>query len=62
MPWEQRSSNATYFGMGLIRRIKEWEVHAVFNGERPSWWRRLLIRLVVGTKFPKKMKAEFPPL
>jgi hypothetical protein len=48
--------------MRLISRIKEWEAHAVFHGKRPSWWRRLLIRLVVGTKFPKKMKAEFSPL
>jgi hypothetical protein len=45
--------------MGLISRIKEWET-AVFAGQRPIWWKHLLIRIVVGTKFPIKMRAEVP--
>jgi hypothetical protein len=48
--------------MPMISSIKQWEAHAILTGERPKWWRRLLIRIVVGTKFPKKMRPEFRPL
>jgi len=40
--------------MRLIDEIKQWDARALMTGERPVWWRRLLIRIFVGTKFPKK--------
>ena len=40
--------------MVLIYMIKQWDAHALFTGERPVWWQRVLIRIVVGTKYPKK--------
>jgi hypothetical protein len=40
--------------MVLIENIKQWDAHATMTGERPVWWKRLLIRIFVGTKFPKK--------
>jgi hypothetical protein len=40
--------------MILIENIKQWDAHALMTGERPTWWKRLLIRIFVGTKFPKK--------
>jgi hypothetical protein len=39
--------------MILIDRIKQWDGHAAVTRKRPVWWKRVLIRLVVGTKFPK---------
>ena len=40
--------------MILIDRIKQWDGHATMTGRRPVWWKRILIRIVVGTKFPKR--------
>jgi hypothetical protein len=40
--------------MVLIENIKQWDAHATMTGERPVWWKRLLIRIFVGTKFPKE--------
>jgi hypothetical protein len=59
---EQKSSiavgwaNSAYKAvpMVLIYMIKQWDAHALFTGERPVWWQRVLIRIVVGTKYPKK--------
>jgi hypothetical protein len=39
--------------MCLIENIKQWDAHATMIGERPVWWKRVLIRIVVGTKFLK---------
>jgi hypothetical protein len=40
--------------MILIETIKLWDARATMTETRPVWWKRLLIRIVVGTKFPKK--------
>ena len=44
--------------MILIDRVKQWDARALMTGQRPSWWQRVLIRIFVGTKFPKKMKSR----
>ena len=41
----------------LLIDNKQWDAHATMTGDRPVWWKRLLIRIFVGTKFPKK-RAE----
>jgi hypothetical protein len=40
--------------MVLIENIKRWDAHATMTGERPVWWKLLLIRIFAGTKVPKK--------
>ena len=42
--------------MIIIDRIKQWDARATITEERPVWWKRVLIRIVVGTKFPKRRR------
>jgi hypothetical protein len=39
--------------MILIDWVKQWDAHALMTQERPAWWKRVLIRIFVGTRFPK---------
>jgi hypothetical protein len=41
----------------MISTIKQWDAHALLTGQRPVWWKRMLIRIFVGTKFPKEKQS-----
>jgi hypothetical protein len=41
----------------MISTIKQWDAHALLTEQRPVWWKRLLIRIFVGTKFPKEKRG-----
>jgi len=42
--------------MFFIDQIKQWDAHALMTEERPVWWKRLLIRIFVGTAFPNRKR------
>ncbi len=47
--------------MILIGQVKQWDAHALLTGERPVWWKRLLIRIFVGTVFSKEKQPSVIP-
>jgi hypothetical protein len=42
---------------GIKEHAKQWEGRALITRKRPVWWKRLLIRLLLGTSFPKKRSS-----
>src|ERR1700730_11592270 len=67
VPWEGTERGIAHLihahswkhqNMTLIDNIKQWDGRATIIRKRPVWWKRVLIRIVVGTKFPRRQRGR----
>jgi hypothetical protein len=46
------------FWMPLIGRVRHWNARAMLLNERPIWWKRLFIRVVLGQTWQKHFGTQ----